>query len=511
MIRSFHNLPFLVAFLLISSAACEDAPSPPPSPRPVYRDVRKPAVARAFYPDSPAELEARVRKLLDSASGAEIHGTVLGLLSPHAGYVFSGPVAAASFRQVRGRRFDLVLILAPPHHAGLSTASVGAFDAYQTPLGLVPVDSAAAALLVKKGVPFVRTAHLAEHAIEVQLPFIQVLFPGTPVLPVLVGSDDPAVHRSLAEALFSVIKGRNCLVVVSSDLSHYPDSVTADAADRAFLAAVVSLKPDAVRSVVADSEKRYRKNNLVTAACGSDALLTAMLLLEKMGVDGAALLAYANSGSTPVVGDKLRTVGYGSVAFYRKGRNVNQDSPLSDRARAELLRIARDSMEAAVLRRKPSLPPPDLDELSVQRGVFVTLKTRGRLRGCIGTFTSDRPLWQEVRDKARSSTLEDPRFVGDRISARETKDVHIEISVLSPLRKTDDPLSIELGTHGIYIRRGYRTGVFLPQVAVEEGWSKEEFLSYCASHKAGLPPDAWKDPDTEVFTFTAEVFGETAE
>ena len=176
-----------------------------------------------------------------------------------------------------------------------------------------------------------------------------------------------------------------------------------------------------------------------------------------------------------------------------------------------LLNVAHGAVRDAVNGQSLTVPSSDEAELVATCGCFVTLKNSGRLRGCIGQFISDRPLIELVSEMAVSAATKDPRFIADPVTPAELGSLDIEISVLSPLQKTGDPLSIELGKHGIYIKKGYRTGVFLPQVATEEGWSKEEFLSYCSSHKAGLPPDAWKDPDTEVFTFTAEVFGEKEE
>lgn len=171
-----------------------------------------------------------------------------------------------------------------------------------------------------------------------------------------------------------------------------------------------------------------------------------------------------------------------------------------------LLSIVRDVVRAAVQGKSCLVPPTDDPELTAACGCFVTLKNRGRLRGCIGRFTSDRPLIEVVVEMARASATSDPRFTSDPITSDELGDLDVEISILSPLKKTDDPLSLRLGVDGIYIRRGYATGCFLPQVATEAGWSEAEFLSYCCSHKAGLPPDAWQDPQTEVYLFTAEVF-----
>ena len=180
---------------------------------------------------------------------------------------------------------------------------------------------------------------------------------------------------------------------------------------------------------------------------------------------------------------------------------------MNDTQKQILLKTACDTVKAVIT--GGQLPEPESDdaELLVHCGCFVTLKNRDRLRGCIGQFISDRPLIEMVVEMAKTSATGDPRFMDDPITANELKDLDVEISVLSPLQKTDDPLSLRLGVDGIYIKKGWTSGCFLPQVATETGWNKEEFLSYCCSHKAGLPADAWKNPGTEVYLFTAEVFG----
>jgi len=180
---------------------------------------------------------------------------------------------------------------------------------------------------------------------------------------------------------------------------------------------------------------------------------------------------------------------------------------LSEKARRTLLDIARTTVEHAV--RGKLTPRFDVDdpELQGHQGAFVTLKTHGQLRGCIGNFVASQPLWQVVRDMADAAATRDMRFFGNQLTPGELPHLRIDISVLSPLTPVKDPLeAIELGTHGIYVRKGGRSGCFLPQVATETGWSKEEFLSHCCAGKAGLAPDAWQDPSTEVLVFTAEVF-----
>jgi len=182
---------------------------------------------------------------------------------------------------------------------------------------------------------------------------------------------------------------------------------------------------------------------------------------------------------------------------------------MNEQQKQILLRTARDTVEAVITRKPLPKPAADDPELNARCGCFVTLKNHGQLRGCIGQFTSEIPLLELVVEMAKASATGDPRFFADPITADELEQLDIEISVLSPLKRTDDPLSLRLGLDGIYIKKGTASGCFLPQVATETGWTKEDFLSYCCAHKAGLAPDAWKDPDTEVYLFTAEVFGST--
>ncbi|MFH1881314.1 MAG: AmmeMemoRadiSam system protein A [Planctomycetota bacterium] len=180
---------------------------------------------------------------------------------------------------------------------------------------------------------------------------------------------------------------------------------------------------------------------------------------------------------------------------------------MNDVQKQTLLKVARDTVEAVIKGEPTEAPQSDDPELNAPCGCFVTLKNHGRLRGCIGQFISESPLIELVAAMAKSSATGDPRFFADPISAGELDQLDVEISVLSPLERTNEPLSLRLGVDGIYIKKGRVSGCFLPQVATETGWSKEEFLSYCCAHKAGLAADAWREPETEVNLFTADVFG----
>ena len=180
---------------------------------------------------------------------------------------------------------------------------------------------------------------------------------------------------------------------------------------------------------------------------------------------------------------------------------------MNDTQKQTLLKVARDTVEAVIKGEATAKPESDDPQLNAHCGCFVTLKNKGRLRGCIGRFISDIPLSELIVEMAKASATGDPRFFADPITADELEQLDVEISVLSPLDRTSDPLSLRLGVDGIFIKKGRASGCFLPQVASETGWGKEEFLSYCCAHKASLSPDAWKDPETEVNLFTAEVFG----
>ena len=181
---------------------------------------------------------------------------------------------------------------------------------------------------------------------------------------------------------------------------------------------------------------------------------------------------------------------------------------MNEKNKQILLDIARTSVLSAVTGTSASDIECNEEELNAPCGCFVTLKNGEDLRGCIGQFISEKPLYQLVGEMGIASATHDSRFFSNPVTADELDEIDIELSILSPLEKTDNPSSLRLGVDGIYIVRGPRTGCFLPQVATETGWTREEFLSYCCSHKAGLEPNAWKYPETEVYLFTADVFSE---
>lgn len=181
-------------------------------------------------------------------------------------------------------------------------------------------------------------------------------------------------------------------------------------------------------------------------------------------------------------------------------------SPLDESVRQQLLAIARSAISGALMGSQEPATFDSAPDLPAS-GVFVTLRKSGSLRGCIGTFLPHGGLVDTLRNIAVSAAR-DPRFVQMPISARELKDITIEISLLSPLTPVTDPLALEIGVHGIYVRRGHQSGCFLPDVATERGWTARAFLANCCEQKAGLEPNAWRTPGTEVFVFTVQKFGD---
>ena len=488
-----------------------------PAPSRKVDRIRRPARSGQWYPAEADDLRRMVDSLLGQASPPSLKGDVVGLLAPHAGFVFSGGVAAHAFKTLAARKYDVILLLGPPHHERVPAASIGLYDAYETPLGAVPVDVGTALELLERNdglFRFIDSAHALEHSLESELPFLQRVLPRTPILPILIGAHDSETHTHIAAALHSALKDKDFLVVISSDLSHFPDYEAATKSDKAFLRTVAGLDPLAVRRAAGELERKYLRNNLQTAACGLNAVLTALHLFHMCGVDDASVLCYANSGDSPRYGDKRRVVGYGAIAFTRKasreegGEVTEKPDGLSLQAKKELLKIAREAVTAAVKHLPAPTEKSKSPELQMKAGCFVTIKNRGQLRGCLGCFQSDRALWQEVRHMARQSATQDPRFWHDRVTPDELPEIDIEISVLFPLERIEDPLDFEIGKHGLYVKRGGRTGTYLPQVAIEHNMSKEEFITHLCQYKAGIGADAWRQPDTEVYRYAAEVFSE---
>ncbi|MCK4425506.1 MAG: AmmeMemoRadiSam system protein B [Deltaproteobacteria bacterium] len=450
--------------------------------------VRLPAVAGRFYPNDPEELRKAVRTLLRDASGLDIHGTIRGLVSPHAGYIFSGIVAAAGYRQIDPST-RTVILLGPSHRFSLKGPSIPSVTAYRTPLGDVRLAQLAFRLKKLSVFESVPEAHKMEHSLEVQLPFLQVMLKDFEIVPILVNSADP---KSLAAAIAPYIDN-NTLIVASTDLSHYYPYERAVSLDRICTSAITNAE--------------FSRMPLCEA-CGKQAVMTLMHIAENKNWD-AKLIDYKNSGDT--AGDKNHVVGYASIAFVdRKEGSKKMKESISIQDKKVLLRLARSAIEAKLVKDVKVERPGTSPILKGNRGCFVTLHKYGQLRGCIGTIEPVSSLLECIEKNAQNAAFRDPRF--PCLSAEELPEIDIEVSVLSvPERlrfKDGDDLKRQLRplVHGVILSHGMHRSTFLPQVW-EQLPDKEQFLEYLCL-KGGVAATAWKDPATSVDVYQAEVFGE---
>ena len=404
----------------------------------------------------------------------------------------------------------------------LRDASILTVDAYSTPLGDIPVDTEVTAELLKN--ELFRTqaaAHAGEHSLENELPFLQrALGDGWKLVPILIGRPDPAqtelsdksmkTYAAIADAIRPFIDDQT-LVVASSDWTHYgarfgyypfgpKASKNSELKEKLKKLDLGSAQPVLERDAEAF---RQQVNARDITICGRWPICVLLYLMPETAT--GHLAKYYTSGD--LTGDYSSSVSYVSVVFTVPPTEKIEAGEISRAGQKRLLQIARETLEASLDGKAVPTFKDITPELKLERGTFVTLNKNERLRGCIGCFTSTDPLYRTVSKYAVISATQDHRF--QPVRPDELKNIKIEISVLSPMRRVRDPLKeIEIGKHGIYIKRGFRAGTFLPQVATEHKMTKEQFLSLCCSQKARLPADAWKDPDTEVYVYTAQIFHE---
>ncbi len=500
MMRSGRYVLTALLILIVATATMKHSRAATP------QNVRQPGVAGGFYPADPKALTAMIDDLLAHASPPPISDPILAMIAPHAGYQYSGPVAAYTYAELKGRKFSRVVVIAPSHFEAFDFTSIFDGDAYATPLGTVPVDKAFAGQLVKMSSTMrlssqghTPTAKGAEHALEVQLPWLQRVLGDFQLVPIVMGDQSYESSRALGVALAKMIQGSSdTLILASSDLSHYHPYDEAETIDHKTLNAIQAWD---YFSMSQNFETR------VWEACGGAPIVAAMIAAERMGANQALLLKYANSGDT--TGDHSRVVGYSAWALVKAPNQRAAQPPfaLGNHEKSDLLALARKSVEYAVTEKKAYEPPaPSSQSLNQERGAFVTLKKSGELRGCIGYTAAVKPLYMTVRDTATLAALRDTRF--QPVSPWELNQLNYEISVLSPLRRVRDIREIKVGEHGLLMKNGTYEGLFLPQVPVEEKWDRQTYLDETCG-KAGMPAKCWKDENTDIFMFTAVVFGET--
>jgi AmmeMemoRadiSam system protein B/AmmeMemoRadiSam system protein A len=468
------------------------------------KEIREPAVAGAFYPDEPEILSRDVKKYLENSNKEKIEGDIVALISPHAGYMYSGQVAAYAYKLVEGRAFDAVVVVGPSHRALFKGASLYDRGGYRTPLGVVPIDTELSKKMMerRKEIQFLPEAHSQEHSLEVQIPFLQVVLKSFKLIPIVM---EPYWSwescQYLGSAIAETVRGKNVLLVASSDLSHFHSYDEAVRLDKIVLNHIERFDPEGLNRDLKGGR---------CEACGGGPIISIMLAAKMLGANHGKVLKYANSGD--VTGDRSRVVGYAAGVFYKTAggkekmkeeKKVGVDLGLTEEEKKTLHHIAKTVIENKA--KGKAVPDFKIESTTLKenRGAFVTIHKRGQLRGCIGYIEGRGPLYKTIEEMSEAAAFRDPRF--SPVKEKELPELDIEISVLTPLRKITNVNEIEVGKHGIYIKKGWFSGLLLPQVATEYGWDRQTFLEHTCQ-KAGLPSNVWKEKDTEIYIFSADIF-----
>jgi hypothetical protein len=462
-------LTVLCLFLIASPLGCQ-------------AETKDPAVAVTLYPADRKSLQNSVGLFLSNAERVPSNGRLLVLISPHAGYIYSGQIAAYGYKQIQGSDINKVILIGPSHHSGFKGASVYTKGSFRTPLGEVKINERLAQDLLNESidVKFYPEAFEKEHSLEVQLPFLQTVLKDFTIVPILIGSPSRQTFEHLISKLTTILDEKT-LLIASTDLSHYHDYSTAKDMDSKVIAAIERLSASDTLDLL-----RTGKSEL----CGGFPVIIVLETARRSGANLGVVFKYANSGD--VTGDKERVVGYASVGLYK--------SPFTEGEKKELLALARNAITGYVINGKAPEVEIKNPKFKTDGAVFVTIKENGSLRGCIGHIQAVMPLYQSIIKNAVAACSSDPRF--PRMKKEELKDMEIEISILSPFVPLKDVKDIQVGKHGLYIMKGMQSGLLLPQVATEFGWDRNAFLEHVCM-KAGLSKDAWKD--AEIYTFTAEI------
>ncbi len=466
--------------------------------------VRPAACAGDWYPASAGDLTRTVDDLLAQAKPPAIDGKPVAVICPHAGYRFSAPTAAAAYATLRGQTYKRVIVLAFSHrnagrYRGIDVAKE--LTAYQTPLGDVPIDREACDRLLKDGLFSSNPAvDAGEHSLELQLPLLQRAIKDFKLVPLLVGQMGEPDFAKAAQALLPLVDAET-LLVASTDCTHFGPNYGYQPFKDDLENQLKGLAEQAAAPLTRCDFDGFAAHLEKTGdtICGRNPVLLLLRVLSMQGGAAGVRAAFDTSGHQ--TGDFTNSVTYQSFAFTRRPGTLKADE------RAELLRIARQTVAATAKREAP--PKLDVDKLPsalrAQGACFVTLTKGDELRGCIGNMVADGPLYESVVRNAVNAAREDPRF--PPVRPDEVDGLHIEISYLTPMKRIKAPDEIVVGRHGLLIALGGSRGVLLPQVAYERGWTRREFLEQTC-HKAGLPADAWKRAEAQLDVFEAEVFGE---
>ncbi len=452
--------------------------------------VRPEAVAGSWYPGDKETLDTEVSRYLDNVPKLNLNGTIKAIIVPHAGYRFSGQIAAIAFKQLDDI-YNKVILLGPSHHYPLEQASIMEVTHYQTPLGEIELSNEIDELMKEDMISSVPEAHKKEHSLELELPFMQKTLSDFKLIPILVGKIDPEEFKQI---LLKYIDDKT-LIVISVDLSHYHSYEGALQLDAYSIERILAI----------DSE------GIFNAEIDAPWAVSTLLKIADEKSWKPSLLFYANSGD--VSGDKKSVVGYSAIAFLEEQEHTLEEEPLTKEEQKLLLQLARYTAEQYLETGKTiNIDSTKLSpSLKKVQGCFTTFNKNHNLRGCIGHILPKEELYRCVMDNAVNAAVNDQRF--PKVSKEEMKDIAIEISVLTVPQKLDFDSGKELSDKlrpmidGVVLKQGFKQSTYLPQVWTNFK-SKDEFLtSLC--RKGGMPLNCWQDTQTEVFTYQAFVFEET--
>jgi len=443
----------------------------------------------SWYPADPEELSRQIDYFLQNVKMDSLPtGLVSAIIVPHAGYVYSGQIAAYGYKLVQGKSFDQVVILSPSHRYGFEGCSIYLKGGYETPLGTAEVDEPLAKQISEAtGFTYIARAHRDEHAVEIQVPFVQKVLPQAKIVPIVMGYPRKNTITSLANGLKKALAGKKALIIASTDLSHQLSKKDANARDQDTIAMIKDFK---INTLI---EKCERGENIM---CGGGPVTTALLYAQNKAT--LEILKYADSSQ--VNRNESQVVGYLAAALVTNA--PQKEFYLTEDEKKELLQLAHSTIELFVSENKIPEYKTKNTNLIEKKGAFVTLKKNGRLRGCIGFIEPRLPLYQSIMQTAIYAACRDARFLP--VSQDELDELEVEISVLSPLQKISDPKLVMVGKHGLVIAKNGKKGLLLPQVPVENHWDQQTFLEQTCI-KAGLPKDAWKT-GADIFVFEAVIF-----
>ncbi|MDD4876398.1 MAG: AmmeMemoRadiSam system protein B [Dehalococcoidales bacterium] len=423
--------------------------------------IRNPVVAGQFYPKSPDQLKSMIAEMVNEEAVKE---EVVGIIVPHAGYIYSGSVAGAVISKIKFK--DTFIIMGPNHTGRGKPLSIMTEGIWETPLGKIEIDSELAKqiLTVSDHLEEDHIAHLYEHSIEVQLPFLQYFKKDIKIVPIIFGISSGNSYKEIGRELARAIKdlNREVVIIASSDMTHYEPQESAQSKDDLAIEAILDLNED---------ELLRRVSELNISMCGFAPTVSLIAAAKELGATEAELIKYQNSGDT--TGDYKSVVGYAGIII--KGIMMSS-----------LVKLAKETVETYVTEAKIMQPGKLTSEMRQRAGVFVSIHKFGQLRGCIGTFQpTEANIAEEIIANAVSSATRDPRFLP--VIPDELKDLSYSVDVLTSPEPIESKNQLDPKKYGVIVESGYRKGLLLPDL---EGVESVDYQIDICRQKAGIDPDA---------------------